>query len=79
MPERKRRPITELGRVRLTKEQALAGLRLMQLRERQKEWDRVVDATLSAPLIVMRDRLLAISDRLLRLTQKQSQILRQEI
>src|SRR5215469_3988752 len=43
MPERKVRPITELGRARLAKEQALAGLRLMQLRERQKEWDRVVD------------------------------------
>jgi hypothetical protein len=61
------------------KERALAGLRLMQLREKRREWRRVVDAGMGAALSVIRDRLLAIPDRLTSLTPEQRHALRQEI
>jgi hypothetical protein len=38
----KGRPTTEIGSAQAAKERALAGLRLMQLREKSREWRRVV-------------------------------------
>jgi hypothetical protein len=61
------------------KERALAGLRLMQLREKRREWRRVVDAGMAAALSVIRDRLLAIPDRLNSLTPDQRAALRNEL
>jgi hypothetical protein len=61
------------------KERALAGLRLMQLREKRRDWRRVVDAGMAAALALIRDRLLAIPDRMPTLTTEQRQMLRQEL
>jgi hypothetical protein len=61
------------------KERALAGLRLMQLREKRREWRRVVDAGMAAALAVIRDRLLAIPDRLNSLTPEQRHALGREL
>jgi hypothetical protein len=79
MPDKRGRPTTEIGRAQAAKERALAGLRLMQLREKRREWRRVVDAGMAAALAVIRDRLLAIPDRLNSLTPEQRGALRQEI
>jgi hypothetical protein len=73
------RPTTALGRAQAAKESALAGLRLIQLRERRRDWNRVVDAALSGALAVIRDRLLAIPDRITTLTADERQALRREI
>jgi hypothetical protein len=62
-----------------TKERMLAGLRAMQLRQARKDWRKVVDAGMGAALAVIRDRLLAIPDRLATLTPEQRAVLRQEI
>jgi hypothetical protein len=79
MPEKRGRPSTEIGRARAAKERALAGLRLLQLRERRRDWWRVVDAGMAAALSVIRDRLQATPDRLSSLTPEQRLALRQEI
>jgi hypothetical protein len=55
--------MTELGRAQAAKERALAGLRLIQLRERRRKWHRLIDAGLAAALAVIRDRMTAIPDR----------------
>jgi hypothetical protein len=73
------RPTTEIGRAKAAKERALAGLRLVQLRERRRDWKRVVDAGMGAALSVIRDRLLAIPDRLSDLTPAQRDTLQREI
>jgi hypothetical protein len=52
------RPVTDTGRAQAAKERALAGLRLMQLREKRREL-AVVDAGMAAVLAVIRDRGLA--------------------
>jgi hypothetical protein len=62
------RPMTELGRAQAAKERALAGLGLLQLRERRHEWRRIVDASLAASLAVIRHRMTAIPDRVPSLT-----------
>jgi hypothetical protein len=72
-------PPSETGRAQAAKERALAGLRLMQLHEKRREWRRVVDAALAGALAVIRDRLMAIPDRMSTLTAEQRQALRQEI
>jgi hypothetical protein len=36
--------MTELDRAQAAKERALAGLRLIQLRERHRDWHRVIDS-----------------------------------
>jgi hypothetical protein len=80
MPQQKRgRPATEIGRAKAAKERALAALRLLQVREKRREWRRVVDAGMASALAVIRDRLLAIPDRLNGLTQEQRHALRQEL
>jgi hypothetical protein len=61
------------------KERALAGLRLMQLREKRRDWRRVVDAGMAAALGVIRDRLTAIPDRIPTLTAEERHALRQEL
>jgi hypothetical protein len=58
---------------------ALALLRWYQVREKRREWNRVVDATLAAALSVIRDRLLAIPTRLSDLTPQQRETLQREI
>jgi hypothetical protein len=58
---------------------ALAGLRLIQLRESRREWNRVIDAGMAGALAVIRDRLLAIPDRLATLTPDQRGALRREV
>jgi hypothetical protein len=50
---------TDLRHVQAAKERAVAGLRLMQLREKRREWRCVVDAGMAAALAVIRDRRLA--------------------
>jgi hypothetical protein len=49
----------EYAHAHAVKERALAGLRLIQLREKRREWHRVVDAGMAAALGLIRDRLLA--------------------
>jgi hypothetical protein len=74
-----RKPSTsDYARAHAAKERALAGLRLMQLREK-REWRRVVDAGMGAALAVIRDRLLAIPSRMSALTEEQRAALRQEL
>jgi hypothetical protein len=63
LPEKRGRPTTDTGRAITAKERALAGLRLMQLREKRRDWRRAVDAGMAAALALTRDRLLAIPDR----------------
>jgi hypothetical protein len=62
-----------------SKERALAGLRLLQLREKRRDWRRVVDAGMAGALALTRDRLLAIPDRLNSLTPEQRAALRDEL
>jgi hypothetical protein len=50
---------TDLSHVQAAQERALAGLRLMRLREKRREWRCVVDAGMAAALAVIRDRGLA--------------------
>jgi hypothetical protein len=52
---------------------------LQQRCEERREWNRVVDAGMAAALAVIRDRLLAIPDRLATLTPEQRAALRKEI
>jgi hypothetical protein len=79
MTQAKRHSSKDLGHARAIKERALAGLRLMQLRTARKEWRRTVDAGMGAALSVVRDRLLAIPDRMSSLTQEQRHVLRKEL
>jgi hypothetical protein len=61
------------------KERALAGLRLIQLREKRRDWRRVIDGGMAAALGMTRDRLLAIPERISGLTAEQQRALRQEL
>ena len=75
-----RKPSTsDYARAHAAKERALAGLRLTQLREKRREWRRVVDAGMAAALAIIRDRLLAIPDRMSTLTAEERQALRNQL
>jgi hypothetical protein len=54
MPKKPSR--TDYVHAQAVKERALAGLRLTQLREKRREWRRVVDAGMAAALAMIRDR-----------------------
>jgi hypothetical protein len=74
-----RKPSGDYAHAHAVKERALAGLRLIQLREKRRDWRRVVDAGMAAALGLIRDRLLAIPDRIPTLTAEERQTLRQEL
>ena len=73
------KPSGDYAHAHAIKERALAGLRLLQLREKRKEWRKIVDAGMAAALALTRDRLLAIPDRMASLIPEQRNILRQEL
>ena len=75
------RPTSERGRAQASKERALALLRWHQLREKRKELRPVADfeLTMATMLAMLRDRLLALPDRLPELTPPQRDSLRREI
>jgi hypothetical protein len=79
MPEKRGRPATELGRAQASRVRALALLRWIQVREKRREWNRIVDAGMAAALALTRDRLLAIPDRISTLTSEERQTLRNEL
>ncbi|MGA7238573.1 MAG: hypothetical protein WBY44_23025 [Bryobacteraceae bacterium] len=81
MPEKKGRPSTDRSRAAASKERALAHLRWLQVREKRRELKRVVDfeVTLARVLGMIRDRMLALPDRLQDLTPRQRDTLRDEI
>jgi hypothetical protein len=74
-----RKPSGDYAHAHAVKERALAGLRLIQLREKRRDWRRVVDAGMGAALALTRDRLLAVPDRMATLTLEQRTALRSEI
>jgi hypothetical protein len=74
-----RKPSGDYAHAHAVKERALAGLRLIQLREKRRDWRRVVDAGMAGALALTRDRLLAIPDRLSSLTPEQRRVLRDEL
>jgi hypothetical protein len=59
----------------------MAMLRWMQVRTMRREWKRVVDfeATVARMLSMIRDRLLAVPDRMQELSPGQREALRREI
>jgi hypothetical protein len=81
MAEKRGRPSTARSRAAASKERALAFLRWHQLRERRKELRPVRDfeATLARALSMIRDRMLALPDRVTELTPAQRDALRREI
>ena len=81
MPEKRGRPSTERSRAAASKERALAHLRWLQVREKRKELRPVrdFDATLARVLAMIRDRMLALPDRVADLTDAQRNALRREI
>lgn len=81
MPEKRGRPSTERSRAAASKERALAHLRWLQVREKRKELRPVRDfeATFARALAMIRDRMLALPDRVADLTDTQRNALRREI
>jgi hypothetical protein len=75
------RPTTERGRAAASKERALALLRWHQLRVLRREYKSVsaFEATLARMLSMIRDRMLALPDRVPDLSTAQRQALRREI
>jgi phage terminase large subunit GpA-like protein len=74
-----RKPSGDYAHAHAAKERALAGLRLIQLREKRRDWRRVVDARLAGARARSRGRRRAIPDRISTLTAEQRHALRQEL
>ena len=70
---------SDYAKAHAVKERALAGLRLIQLREKRRDWRRVVDAGMAGALGMIRDRLLAIPDRMSSLSPEQRETLKNEL